>query len=365
MSNFDIAQRILNDMGLEPVFSKPITEEDKNAVLGKALSWYSQFKDTEDLAKELLIYLEKNSYPNFLVEIAKKVNTQKIGITMLALCRLVNINGKILPPSSSTKLTLAIEKFLESHNPARGGNRIKPPKNVQDYISLKTSKIIGELDEVIDQFVDGARGFSLYTWLKREEPGSQIVNKIKEHFGPLHSEVKAAIEGDKYLQEAYRSCSENENLQPYEKFLDSFIKDCDIYLNNAKKTRAPRKVKFRPVEKTVKSVKYLRSFDPLKLVSVTPDKIVGATTVWLYIPKYRYLTWLVSDSKLTVKGTTIQDFNPTKSIRKMLRKPNEVIPKVLEGGKVSLRQLMSKVRSKPGFLSGRLNEETIILRVTD
>jgi hypothetical protein len=66
---------------------------------------------------------------------------------------------------------------------------------------------------------------------------------------------------------------------------------------------------------------------------------------------------------LSVKGSSIVNFSEEKSIQKKLRKPEVTLPEVLSGGKVYLRNALSNIRAVESALSGRLNDDTILLRV--
>jgi hypothetical protein len=66
---------------------------------------------------------------------------------------------------------------------------------------------------------------------------------------------------------------------------------------------------------------------------------------------------------LSVKGSSIVNFSEEKSIQKKLRKPEVTLPEVLSGGKVYLRNALGNIRAVESALSGRLNDDTILLRV--
>ena len=69
-------------------------------------------------------------------------------------------------------------------------------------------------------------------------------------------------------------------------------------------------------------------------------------------------------SGLSVKGTTLQGYNPDESVQKKLRKPDEILPQVLSGGKRVMKKLMSEINSKESLIpNGRINGDTILLRV--
>jgi hypothetical protein len=64
-----------------------------------------------------------------------------------------------------------------------------------------------------------------------------------------------------------------------------------------------------------------------------------------------------------VKGSTIQNFKEDISIGKRLRKPKETLDDLLAAGKVKLRQLLSNLSTKESALTGRINSDTIIVRI--
>ena len=66
---------------------------------------------------------------------------------------------------------------------------------------------------------------------------------------------------------------------------------------------------------------------------------------------------------LAVKGSAIDNYKYGESVSKTLRKPKDVLSRVLDGGKVVLRKVMGEINSKPSELNGRINKDTILLRV--
>jgi hypothetical protein len=129
--------------------------------------------------------------------------------------------------------------------------------------------------------------------------------------------------------------------------------------------RKKRKTKEKPAALLVTKVNYMPEFEELKLKSVLPEKIIGALQVWTYNTKTKLLgVYNASNAKgLSIKGTTIQNFEENTSTGKRLRKPDQPIKDVLEGGKIKLRKILSELKTKESLLTGRLNSDTIILRV--
>jgi serine/threonine protein kinase len=100
-------------------------------------------------------------------------------------------------------------------------------------------------------------------------------------------------------------------------------------------------------------------------------KLSTASGKWIYMYpdhiKTKKLGVYVADdsSGLSVKGSSIINFSERNSICKTLRKPETILPDVIKGGKVYLRNVMSTIKSKEKGLTGRLNSDTILLKITN
>jgi len=68
-------------------------------------------------------------------------------------------------------------------------------------------------------------------------------------------------------------------------------------------------------------------------------------------------------SGFSVKGTSLQGYDPETSVQRTLRKPDVVIPKMMEAGKVALRKILSDLTTTESVLNGRFNDDIILLRV--
>jgi hypothetical protein len=134
----------------------------------------------------------------------------------------------------------------------------------------------------------------------------------------------------------------------------------------AKVNRAPRAKKAKPVEKIIAKLKYQKSNEPLKLVSINPTDIVGASELWVYNTKSRKLGKYVAKefAELSVKGTSIINYDEAKSVQKTLRKPEEQLKEFKAAGKVQLRKFLDDIKAVDIKLNGRVNEEIILLKVS-
>jgi hypothetical protein len=139
-----------------------------------------------------------------------------------------------------------------------------------------------------------------------------------------------------------------------------------MLMQEAKVNRKPRKTKAVPKDKIVAKLKFMKTFEPLKLVSVNPTDIIGAKELWVYNTKSRKLGKYVAEEykDLTVKGASIINFSESSSVQKTLRKPDEKLKEFKSAGKVALRKFLDTVNATDTKMNGRISEETILLKVS-
>jgi len=146
---------------------------------------------------------------------------------------------------------------------------------------------------------------------------------------------------------------------------DAMLSDIKRHMTNAKAVRKPRKAKVKTANDLTKKVSYMKEFNELKLVSIDPSKIVGATQLWMYNTKYNQLIVLNAlDGGFTIKGTTVQNFDEATSKMKRLRKPGEQLASFMKAGKVQLRKFLDTIRAKEYSVTGRINSHMILLKTS-
>jgi len=91
--------------------------------------------------------------------------------------------------------------------------------------------------------------------------------------------------------------------------------------------------------------------------------MIDASQVWIFDTKNRFLYRYVSDSGIVIKGTTLKEWDSTKSFKKKIRKPDQILPDVMKGGKVKLRKLMDMIKAKETKVTGRINADMVIVRI--
>ena len=239
--------------------------------------------------------------------------------------------------------------------------------SIQERIADQTRYIIGHLEAEIDTFLaDKCKKSKLDAkkFLVHHDVKVPQAKLIIEFLDTNMAEIKELLERkDDQLTEAYSHLTKSQQKKFYD-FLSSLKYATLQRIDSVKQTRKPRKRKAKTPQQLVANLKYLDKSEDGKLTSIDPANIVGATQLWLYDTKTRFLFHYQAHIGLSVKGSTLQDFDPDVSTSKKVREQytDGVIADVLSGGKVKLRRIMPNINAKDKEVTGRINKNQIILR---
>jgi mannitol-specific phosphotransferase system IIBC component len=148
-------------------------------------------------------------------------------------------------------------------------------------------------------------------------------------------------------------------------WIDDLLSAVEQYRGVKRATKKARVKKAPSKEKLISKLKYAKENKELKIVSINPADILGAQELWMYNAKTRKLGKYVAASfkTLSVKGTSIENFDTDKSVCKTLRKPDEKLKEFARAGKVQLRKFLEDIRATETKLNGRINEDILLLKV--
>jgi len=344
--------------GYEPKFSIELSKVQ----MMLALNWYSQNKTSKDAEKYVTDYFKKKLKID-IGSLAKDCNS-----TFCYICRIV-YNGGML----SVKDQIWFDNQIKQIENQMSVKKVKVvevvPGNVisiQDRIREKSQECIGELEGQLDDYItsDYKIDASPYGVMHTMNIKSVHVNRIVEVFKRRRIEFDNILNtDDKELKEAYSNFTKPQ-LKKVVAWCDQVILDCQKVMGSAAQNRKPRKRKVKSPEELTVKVKVLDKFDELKLVSIPATEIIGAMQLWVYNVKTRKLGCYHAEDAggFSVKGTSLENFNESKSVHKKLRKPEVSLPELMKAGKVLLRNYMDGIRAVESALTGRLNADTILLR---
>lgn len=358
-------------LSLEEIETKTSGGEPKFSVLtlvtelemSKALNWYNQNKDSKFAYKSISDYARKHKL-NFSTN---TINSQST--TFGFVCRILN-NGAILNDSSQKwfdeRLNKMIEEVVEKTTIEVEKETPTNVVSIQDRIAEKTSEIAGELEGVIDDYITSGftKQSSPYAIMQDKAKGVHA-NKIVDIFKRRRVQYDEALTTtDEQLIEGW-SCYTKAQIKKIVALCDLIITDALKIVGSTSQSRKPRKRKQKSPEQLVAKLFYQEAYAPSDLKSEDPKKIIGAQQLWVYNTKTKKLGVYIAEdaSGLSIKGSTIIGYSEAKSITKTLRKPDEVIPQVINGGKVYLRNVIADLTTKESLLNGRINTDTILLKI--
>jgi len=240
-------------------------------------------------------------------------------------------------------------------------------KNPSELLREKTLAVMGEIEGFVDEHLDGNldKKFSLYTHLKSIDAAAQTARDIVKFYKEMESElIELTVEKTEELVEGYSHLTIKEQ-KSLLKLVSTFISDAEKYVLSKKANRKPRTKKATPATKQVAKVIYQKECADFKISSTSPAYIVGATEIYLFNTKTRVMKYLVTDNSngFTVSGTTVKNYDAELSFKKKLRKPEEMIDAINKSTKLRALKALKALKTKDSPTDGRINADTVILKV--
>ena len=356
----------LQHYGDEPSWTSKKTVQQLDII--RALNWYNYFNDAKSAFKML-----KQNYIRDLKELdlLEKLPTHVIPTTLGFISRMTTL-GCVLPDTSIAIFNETIDnlleeskKYVEIEQKAESAPVVRV-FSIAERVVNKANEHVGEFDGQIDEFIANnyKSSFSAYAYLTKSQVKPMIAKAMLGSYDNMILELKEVLtESDEQLNEGYAHLKPAQ-IRKLITFLKNINDDILTYTDNSKKIRKPRKKKSVSVTKQFEKMQYCKQFMELKLQSIDPVTILGASQLWIYNTRYKKLTCFIAEDSdgFSVKGTSILNFS-TKSIIKTLRKPQEVLTLVKKCGKVALRNVMNDLTTKGAVPKGRINNDTILVRV--
>lgn len=354
-------------LGPEPVLAEDYTPLD----LTKAYNWYNYFADRKTPKKYVEEYVRSMKLGKDVSSAIRRLDDIEVSRTMSFLCRMHVIGTKLQPQ----QMDYMNEKFDECVELGESKKKIKAAVkptvqlvSIQDRVKEKAGELIAEIEEVIDNatILQNVNEFGMYDWLIHKEVKPMIANHIADYYKPMLEEINQVIDkSDPDLIEGYSWMSKKEQ-RNYQELLQGIVDDVAKFGSNQRKVRAPRKKQPKSTQQILKNFKYQPEEPSLKLASVDPAKIIGCSELWTYNTKYKILSYYVASDRggLSVKGTTLQNWDRDESRKRKIRKPESVLEIIMKAGPKFAIKKFDKLTTKAAACNGRINESTILLRVT-
>jgi hypothetical protein len=361
-----------------------MTADQFNRHFRLSMDYYRLEHSGKDLKPKVINWMSANSYTKDQIKAFKDTKDNRCNLTMGAVAANL-LRG--MPPvradfnegrNTAQWLGNAISKVVEEgkFDEVEGEDgvvEVKPAvaqPSIQERLREAAARMTDEIEDAIESFAHDPesfdpKAFKLLNLLRGKQAKAAHARVIKEFYIRQHDEFVEAAQGKcEQLKEAYSHLSKA-NLKKITLFYSEILSACDMLAQEAKVNRAPRKTKAKPVEKIIGKMKFLKQDDKLKLVSINPADVLGAKELWVFNIKTRKIGKYVAAEfqELGVKGTSITGFNESVSVQKTLRKPEEQLKEFKAAGKVQLRKFLEDIKAVDIKLNGRINEDTILLKV--
>lgn len=365
-------------LGQEPDLRGEVT----NAQIISAYNWYNYFYDGDQAKVWIIEYLKEfNKTEKELIKNVNRINSN-LCRTSGWNCRILLLGGNL--PQDLQDRNIARIKALASRadtgcstSTSTSGNEVigkeedgiekevKQVISVQERVTNRANDLIADIEGHLDNFYRNGTMFKPVDWLSAQDVKPMIAQKIADYYKPLYAEIFDALNGkNDQLREAYASWKKPK-LKIYMEFVKSIVSAAETRTTIVKATRKPRKKKEKPASALVSKLKYKVKDDTFKLDSIDPKQIIGCNQLWIFNTKYRTLGVYnaMGPAGLSVKGSTLVGYDEKTSQIKTLRKPAEQLKKLQEGGKIVLRKFMDEIKCKPKTATGRINNETVLVRI--
>lgn len=359
--------------GSEPEWPEEAKEWDQERFdnrLRKSFYYYNYYYSQKDCKKYVVEWMQGNS--EFTKDEVKAFIRASDRLLPMTVCSLIMAHRKGMQFRGNhiEFIDKCILEVIEKAEPevVETAEEDKPKAyvpTIQDRLNEKTSELIGELEGLFDDVVaNTADKFKPYDWLQSNSVVQSQLGKYEAVYKKRKAELEEAQgKKDEQLKEAY-SYLKTADFKRIIGWIDELLGAVEQYRGVKKATKKARVKKAPSKEKLVAKLKYCKTDAGLKIVSINPADIIGATELWVYNIKTRKLGKYVSASYQTlgIKGTTIIGFDTDKSVSKTLRKPDEKLKEFAKAGKVQLRKFIEDIKATETKLNGRISEDVVLLR---
>lgn len=341
---------------LNGTVAEPKEFENTKTGLMNGLNWYAKNSEIKKSKVWALAYLQKTNPAQ-----AKRLAGAKDYLfgNRGYLCRMIS-RGFVADQATLDELNkffedIKLTKDVESKVVVTPVDKPKDaPKPVKIKIPFNSS--MASLDEQIDSAMEGRTTKAVSFDINKKEDIEYVVKKAKE----------ISKDMSEHPQDYHPK-----TIKAVRPILRNAITDAEKILVEINKTKtkpaesAPKNIS--PAQ-MVKDVRYLKEDPALKIKSVPLTSVVGAKKCYCYdVEKRRLMLFVSADNKgLLFTGTTIKNYDPTKSVGKTIRKPEEFFKKLGDGVTMStINTAYSAINGKATpVLTGRTNPSIVFLKAS-
>ena len=369
-------------VGSEPIWDTEralkMEEAEFDHHMRLSLRYYNYFYSSKDLKKYLVDWLKQTAGAAHKLDAATITRYAKStdGYTPLTAPALIKAHTKGMPllERHIKYIVGVVHRALELDSKdevvveeVKAKTPAMAVPTIQDRMNEIMKLHILHFEELEDSLYEGATvDPKAFEYLSGKAVPQAMLGKIQAVFERRYSEItEAKTTKDEDLSDAY-AYMKTADYKRYDAFYTRLFEGIAQYGQVKKATKKAAVRKPPQKEKLVAKLKYLKNDTTLKLVSVNPVDIIGAQELWVYNVKTRKIGKYIAEEMggaLGIKGTAITGFSESKSVQKTLRKPEVQLKDFLAAGKIQLRKYLDEIKATEIKLNGRINVDTILLKV--
>ena len=361
----------------------------------RAISFYNYYLDAASLRPMVLDWMKKNGYGKVEIQSIKDAPPHALPSTVGKLIRCMERGMPSIHPQAheyfaslpfhetapipkddaatvhheiNQALSILSVKFNDVYDDAKPkAVSISPLDRIRERVN---KEVITQLEELLDTWStsrSGAESINISSFLRDNKIPAQgcktildwLERYLSEYGGALNKEDQQLVEGYSYMPKP--------ELRKIVKSIEVMIADVRAHAKIKNASRKPRKKKVKDASKQVAKLKYQTHSADYSIDSISPSRIPTAQRLYVFNTKTRSLGVYYANGAagFEIKGTSLKGFDSSKSFLCTLRKPKETLNTILSSTPKQLDKYCDGLTTKKKAANGRINEQTIILKVIE
>ena len=373
--------------GEEPKWgdAKTITLAEYKERAYRAVQFYTYYCTQKDCQDFVVEYMKQHGgFDKDSIALIKKYGQTVVSSSIGKLCRaltmgmpkavdgfgdyyekvMTTLNNEAIP--AAKELKGEDKAKVESDLPKKDKPKVSPMVLLEEKVG---EKIISELNDLVDAWEE----------LKTGIPNADLTNLLIKHDIPANGckfirtylkknlkEYKEVQKGrDEELVDAYSHLG-GWTLKALIRNFEAMLAQLDKYELDKKVVRKRSVKKGVSAIKQVAKVNYLVESKKFCVKSLDPSSVPSSTICYIFNENERKLSRVASANRqgLSIKGTTINGFDPDDSYIVTLRKPQDILNLFKKNKPLAaIEKEISKIKTKRLPATGRINKHCVILHV--
>ena len=266
------------------------------------------------------------------------------------------------------KMIPLIEKGKVIYEEKQKANNVVSISPAVKLMRKINNTIMQELLDLEDKWIDGDDAtINIYDRFKYHGLTNTAISHVKpmiegwllDYEDAYHKRCEQAVEGYSHLKRS--------TLNHRIKVCKAMLEDLERIRSATKATRNIKVKRPKSVDKQVARVQYKKEDNDYKIVSINPIQIPTKTRLYAFNTKSKMVTEYVTESVngFEISGSTIKNISKGLSRTICLRKPLDFLPIVLQKTPKQIDAAWQTLKTKTKVPNGRINKDTILLRVLD